>query len=180
MRFILCVFVLSRVFGLSFGQAATFELKDGDRVAFLGDAFIERMQVHNHLELRLQLRGLTGILSFVILDGAATRREAIPALVLACSRLAANLPMRAGNNCRNKSNWCNPPWCSLVMVWQVPLKIRLNNSVKTYAHLKPPSLRLLTGLCDLSCCHLCVTNTWVVSCPIPQRIIFSLRHTPRS
>ena len=30
-----------------------FELKDGDRVAFLGDTLIERMQVHNHLELRL-------------------------------------------------------------------------------------------------------------------------------
>ena len=53
MRFILCVFILSRVFGVSVGQAATFELKDGDRVAFLGDAFIERMQVHNYLELRL-------------------------------------------------------------------------------------------------------------------------------
>ncbi len=33
--------------------AAPFQLKDGDRVAFLGDALIERMQEYNHLELRL-------------------------------------------------------------------------------------------------------------------------------
>ena len=30
-----------------------FQLKDGDRVAFLGDTLIERMQEFNHLELRL-------------------------------------------------------------------------------------------------------------------------------
>ena len=37
----------------SMGREQAFELKDGDRVAFLGDTFIERMQVHNYLELRL-------------------------------------------------------------------------------------------------------------------------------
>ena len=26
-----------------------FELKNGDRVVFLGDTFMERMKVHNHL-----------------------------------------------------------------------------------------------------------------------------------
>ena len=35
--------------------APPFQLKDGDRVAFLGDALIERMLEHNHLELRLTI-----------------------------------------------------------------------------------------------------------------------------
>ena len=34
-------------------QLPPFQLKDGDRVAFLGDTLIERMQEFNHLELRL-------------------------------------------------------------------------------------------------------------------------------
>ena len=53
MRLIFSVFVLAQLFSVSFVQSAAFELKDGDRVAFLGDAFIERMQEYNHLELRL-------------------------------------------------------------------------------------------------------------------------------
>lgn len=53
MRLIFSVFVLAQVFTVSSVQSAAFELKDGDRVAFLGDAFIERMQEYNHLELRL-------------------------------------------------------------------------------------------------------------------------------
>src|SRR5688500_8903009 len=35
---------------------ASFELKDGDRVVFLGDAFIEREQYHGWIELMLATR----------------------------------------------------------------------------------------------------------------------------
>ena len=49
--FILFPFTLIQI--VSPAQSAILELKDGDRVAFMGDAFIERMQEYNHLELRL-------------------------------------------------------------------------------------------------------------------------------
>ena len=49
----LCLLVASLAFGTNAGQPSVFELKDGDRVAFLGDTFIERAQEYGHLELRL-------------------------------------------------------------------------------------------------------------------------------
>ncbi|MBT5322387.1 MAG: GDSL family lipase, partial [Verrucomicrobiales bacterium] len=49
--FLLLVGVL--VFEAPAAPLPLFQLKDGDRVAFLGDTLIERMQEFNHLELRL-------------------------------------------------------------------------------------------------------------------------------
>ena len=49
--FLLLVGVL--VFEAPAAPLPLFQLKDGDRVAFLGDTLIERMQAFNHLELRL-------------------------------------------------------------------------------------------------------------------------------
>ena len=43
----------SLIFSIQAKQLPAFQLKDGDRVAFLGDTLIERMQEFNHLELRL-------------------------------------------------------------------------------------------------------------------------------
>jgi len=53
MRLLFNVFIVAQIFSVSSLKSAAFELQDGDRVAFLGDAFIERMQEYNHLELYL-------------------------------------------------------------------------------------------------------------------------------
>jgi putative heme-binding domain-containing protein len=49
---IISIFLLFAA-NISAAPLPSFQLKDGDRVAFLGDTLIERMQEFNHLELRL-------------------------------------------------------------------------------------------------------------------------------
>ena len=47
------IIAIGFVFSAQAKQLQPFQLKDGDRVVFLGDTLIERMQEFNHLELRL-------------------------------------------------------------------------------------------------------------------------------
>src|SRR5688572_24059460 len=55
-RLLTSVVVILMISGLARAADAAFELKDGDRVVFLGDAFIEREQYHGWIELMLTSR----------------------------------------------------------------------------------------------------------------------------
>ena len=51
----LCLLIVSTV-RFACGRAAPFELKDGDRVAFIGGTFVEREQNYSYLETLLRTR----------------------------------------------------------------------------------------------------------------------------
>ena len=56
MKRIFCLLAAWVAVSFSLRAAAPFELKDGDRVVFLGDTFIEREQKYGWIELMLTTR----------------------------------------------------------------------------------------------------------------------------
>ena len=104
------------------------QLKDGDRVVFLGDTFIERMQVHNHLELRLTTAWPNRNITFRNLGWSGDTRG-VSRAGLSLQQAGRDPLMKAGNSCRNKSR-CETYRVSWVMAWPVRLKTSRNNLVK--------------------------------------------------